>query len=64
VQAEPDQTLITNQARRNLKGLIARRRDLGESMRSTVVDHEQHDVRPVVILDLEHDGPRYGLWLG
>jgi hypothetical protein len=56
MQAKSDGSLIPDQVGRDLEGLVARCRDLGESVGSAVVNHEKHDIGPVVVLDLEDHG--------
>jgi hypothetical protein len=44
VESDADGALIAEEARRDLEGLVARSRDLRESMRSSVVNDEENDV--------------------
>ncbi|HEY0365493.1 MAG TPA: hypothetical protein VGC73_03405 [Pyrinomonadaceae bacterium] len=53
VETESDGSLVSDEVGRNFEGLVARCRDLGESVGSAVVNHEKNDIGPIVVLDLE-----------
>jgi hypothetical protein len=64
MQPKSDQALLADQVRGDLERLVLCGGDLSEAMRSSVVDNEEDDIGPVVILDLENDGPGDLLRLG